>query len=366
MIHIVIGTKAQLVKMAPIMARLEQQQIPYNFIATSQHKEKMDDLLDNFDIKRPDYTLYRDKKDVTSILQMGRWLLSCLWEAWKNKKTIFQNDQSGIVLVHGDTFSTLLGALMGHLAGLKIGHVESGLRSFHLFHPFPEEITRLLTFKLSHIYFCPGQWAVDNLKNETGKKINLGNNTLQDSLQLALAHNANSTINLPEYPFGTVSMHRYENIFSAENLKKCITIIEKIATQHRLLFILHLPTKKQLIKYGLLERLENNASIELRPRYDYFDFIALLKESQFLITDGGSNQEECAYLGHPCLLLRKASERQEGLNQNVLLSNYDDSLITEFMAQPEKWRQDPLANTEPPSQIIVNFCKQWGNSSDNS
>ena len=359
MIHIIIGTKAQLIKMAPVMALLEKKSIPYNFIFTSQHKEKINDLLDNFNLKKPDYILYRGKKDITSTFQMGIWFVSCVVELWRNKITIFKNDKQGIVLVHGDTFSTLLGALMGKLAGLKVGHVESGLRSFNLFHPFPEEITRLLTFKLSNSFFCSSNWAIQNLNNEKGEKINLENNTLIDSVNLALSLSERSNVTIPDKSFGIVSMHRYENIFNRENLDRCIKLIETLANKYPLLFILHLPTEKQLKKFNFYERLKSNPNIEMRPRYDYFDFIALLKKSELLITDGGSNQEECSYIGHPCLLLRQATERQEGLGENVVLSEYDENKALQFIKNLAAYKYPRKKPKRSPSHILVQKCASF-------
>jgi UDP-N-acetylglucosamine 2-epimerase (non-hydrolysing) len=157
MIHVVLGTKAQLIKMAPVMRRLREREIQYNYIATGQHRDTMHDMLTEFELPPPDVTLYTGP-DITKPFQMAKWTASILRRCITSRKEIFGQDKQGIVLVHGDTLSTLLGALAGRLAGLKVGHVESGLRSFHLFDPFPEELTRLLTFRLSHLLFCPGDW----------------------------------------------------------------------------------------------------------------------------------------------------------------------------------------------------------------
>src|SRR3989344_9305855 len=213
MIHIILGTKAQLIKMAPVMQELQKQKIPYNFIFTGQHKETIDDLIDDFNIKKPDYIL-DNNKDVTSIPYMGFWLVKNLYKTLVNKKEIFRNDKNGIVLIHGDTFSTLLGAFMGKVAGLKIGHIESGLRSFNYFHPFPEEITRVLTFKLSDYYFCTGDLTIDNLKRYNGIKINTKENTLFDSLKLAIKNQNKVKIKIPKSIYCIITVHRFENIFN--------------------------------------------------------------------------------------------------------------------------------------------------------
>ena len=142
-IHIVLGTKAQLVKMAPVMVRLTERGIPYRFIHTGQHQATMSEMLEEFELEQPDVVLYSGR-DIVSLPQMALWLLRILFQCLVSRKRVFGEDARGIVLVHGDTFSTLLGALMGRVARLRVGHVESGLRSFDVFHPFPEEITRLL------------------------------------------------------------------------------------------------------------------------------------------------------------------------------------------------------------------------------
>lgn len=353
-IHIVIGTKAQLIKMAPIIHELEKRKIPYNFIFTGQHKETIDDLRENFSIKKPDITLY-EGKDITGIFQMFFWIIRIsLMAIFKKKKIFGKTEKKDILLTHGDTFSTVLGAIMGKLAGIKVGHVESGLRSFHLFHPFPEELNRLITFRLSNYYFCPGEWAINNLKKYKGHKINTKLNTLYDSLQLAIKESEKATVKIPEEKFCIFSIHRFENIFKTDQFKKILKELEETAKSIKVLFILHPPTKKQLEKLKLMEKLINTPNIELRPRYDYFNFINLLSKSEFIITDGGSNQEECFYLGKPCLLMRKTTEREEGLNQNVLISKYDTAITKEFIKNYQKYRIPQNTDTQSPTTIIIN------------
>jgi UDP-N-acetylglucosamine 2-epimerase (non-hydrolysing) len=357
MIHIIVGTKAQLIKMAPIMSTLQKRGMYYNYIFTGQHKETVDDLRANFGIKEPDVVLYKGP-EITNIFQMVTWGFKIIFKVLSNKKNIFKNDKDGIVLNHGDTFSTLLGTLLAKVAGLKSGHVESGLRSYNYFHPFPEEIIRVLVFFMTDYYFCPGDWALGNLKRYKGKKINTHLNTLYDSLIIAKDKN-NNNLDIPGEKFAVASIHRYENIFRLSKLKEVIAIIEDIAKDIKILFIMHPPTKKQLLKHGLFHRLDNNKNIELRPRYDYFSFIELVINSEFLISDGGSNQEEAFFLGKPCLLLRKKTERQEGLKANVVLSGYDKSVIKNFVYNYHKYKKPTIVADVGPSDIIVDNIKRF-------
>jgi|MTBAKSStandDraft_2_1061841.scaffolds.fasta_scaffold30804_3 UDP-N-acetylglucosamine 2-epimerase (non-hydrolysing) len=352
MIHIIIGTKAQLIKMAPIMIRLRDRKIPYNFINTGQHKATMDDMLDDFGLKKPDLTLY-EGPDITSITKMFFWSIRLIQKTIINKKIIFHNDENGIALVHGDTFSTLIGAIMGRIAGLKIGHVESGLRSFNIFHPFPEEITRILTFRLSNILFCPGQWAINNISFYNKKdKINTKANTMFDIIDISLKKERRQD-HVPNIPYGIVSLHRYENIFIKNKFIKIIKILKMVSRQYHLLFILHPPTEKKLHQFNFYEELNSNLNIELRKRYKHSDFLSLLEKAEFIITDGGSLQEESMYIGIPCLLLRKTTERKEGLGENVLLSKFDESLIKNFLHNYIKYRKKPLKMNYSPSNIII-------------
>jgi len=328
--------------------------IDYHLIFTGQHQETIDKLQENFHIKNPDVILHAGK-DIVGIVQMFFWMLKILLKTIFQRKKIFPvNGVNDIVLVHGDTFSTALGAFMGRLAGKKVGHIESGLRSFNIFHPFPEEIIRLVTFRLSDIYYCPGSWAVGNLKKYKGEKINTEINTLYDCLQYAKQRIDEVNVNVPSEKYGVVSLHRFENIFYKQRLGQLVDYLLDISKKYKLIFMLHLPTKKQLVKFDLLGRLEQAENIELRPRYDYFQFIKLVIKSEFVITDGGSNQEESAYLGKPTLIFRKATERQDGLGVNAVISNYDKSLIDSFIDNYSVYNKNAVEIEETPSRIIVN------------
>lgn len=357
MIHIVLGTKAQLVKMAPVMVRLRERDVPYRFVHTGQHQATMNEMLEEFRLKPPDVVLHRGR-DVVSLPRMALWALRILLKCLTSRREIFGDEPRGIVLVHGDTFSTLLGALMGRVAGLRVGHVESGLRSFDLLHPFPEEITRLLVFRLSDSLYCPGAWALANVERHGSERVDTGCNTLSDTLALALQVER-SREHVPEERYAIVSLHRYENIFRRESFQSLIETIEELARERRMLFILHPPTESQIDKFGLRQRLAGNPRIELRPRYTYFDFVTLLESADFVVTDGGSIQEESSYLGLPCLLMRRATERQEGLGDNVVLSNFDPEVVRAFARDPEAHRQPPTAATLHPSDAIVDSALRW-------
>ncbi|MFL0796836.1 MAG: UDP-N-acetyl glucosamine 2-epimerase [Cellvibrionaceae bacterium] len=337
------------------MVELKNRGIEYNFISSGQHKETMDDILNNFSLRGPDITLYKGR-DITSIFQMIIWGIQIIVSSYSNKKKLWKNDPSGIILNHGDTFSTLLGSLIGKLHGIKTAHIESGLRSFNLFHPFPEEITRIITFYLTDFYFTPGEKPLDNLKKFKGTKINTQLNTLYDSLRLT--RHQKCDIAIPKSEYGIVSIHRFENIFNKKRLEQVIELIEHTAVSNKLIFILHKPTLNKLEKFGLLPKLRENKNIELRPRYSYFDFIHLLRPSKFILTDGGSNQEECSYLGKPCFLMRLASEREEGIGKNALIGEYKTEKLNTFLNNIKQFTKPEVNTEKSPTTIIVDHLQK--------
>jgi UDP-N-acetylglucosamine 2-epimerase (non-hydrolysing) len=353
MIHVVIGTKAQLIKMAPVMWAIRDQGSSYRLVLTGQHAETMDEMLDDFRLPRPDLVL-QEKRDVVSVPQMIAWAARLVQRARAGHA--FGGDRRGIVLVHGDALSALVGALMGRRAGLTVGHVESGLRSFRALDPFPEELTRLAVFRLSQVLFCPGKWAVNNVARYRGKRIvDTHANTLRDVL--AAARDWTPRIEVPDGAFAVCTVHRYENVFHRERLSHLLDLICAAADRIPLLFVLHPPTARNLDRFGLRERLARHPNISLRPRYPYFDFAGLLHRARFVMTDGGSNQEEAYYLGLPCLILRTATERPEGLGHNAVLSNLDQTVVDAFVRDPDRYRRPAAPANDSPSERIADTLR---------
>jgi len=358
MISCFIGTRAQLIKMAPVILEIEKRGLPFNLVFTGQHEETMEQLLNDFGIHAARSYLYRGK-EITGIVQMGIWFVRCLWKCLhESDKFVPDSSANGIILVHGDTFSTLLGAIVGRLRGITVAHIEAGLRSGNIFHPFPEELTRRAIFRLSDLAFCPGTWSYDNMKKYRAKRVNSGQNTLLDALAVALAVSKKTTSPFPMNTFGIVSLHRFENIFYSRRLTQIISLLEKAADQYPLIFVLHPATRKKLAQFDLLSKLENNPRIKLLPRMGYVEFVKLMKGARFVITDGGSNQEELSYLGIPTLLMRKATERQEGLATTATLCPYDEQILKRFLQNlPDLPSVAPAINADSPSEIIVDYLE---------
>lgn len=348
-IYFVIGTRAQLIKTAPVMKELGEIGVPFISIYTGQHRETIEDIWQGFDIRPADIDLSRQAKEAATLFHFFIWSFRMFFLLFSPKRILKQGP--GILVTHGDTTTSVWAALLGKIGGCKVAHLESGLRSFSLFHPFPEEINRRLIFFLADYYFCPNDWAVNNLKNFRGRKINTRGNTLIDAVRIASERGSS------QRPIGEkyclVSLHRFENLYPGKKLKDNCDVVQKITKRYRVIFILHPVTKKRLELSGLFGDLAKNPRITFQSRLGFFDFIKVLDNAAFVLTDGGSNQEESSYLGVPCLLLRRRTERIEGLEQNVCLSGYDFVAIDGFVADPEKYRRDRVVGSHRPSALIA-------------
>jgi len=320
-IYVILGTKGQFIKMAPVLRELDKSEVNYKFIHTRQHTKITDDIIKEFNLKKPDLLLSQRKKDVINITDLVFWFLRCLIKNINNKK-IFP--EKGVAIIHGDTESTLLALIIAKLNGLKVAHIEAGLRSYNLLNPFPEEAIRLIVSKFSDYLFAPSDWAVNNLKKEKikGKIFNTKANTVFDSVKLAV--NTKQKIKYLKKPYVVALFHRKETLFVKSKTEFAVGVLEEISKNFNTLFVCHMLTKRKLEKYGLLDKIKNNSKIVFADEYlDYISFMKLVKNSEFTVADGGGLQEETTFLNRPCLLIRKVTERKEGLGKTEYLAKFD-------------------------------------------
>ena len=353
---IVIGTRAQMVKMAPVMRGLQERGIPYWFLHSGQHRETFDDLRRDFGVKPPDLEAVDSTGDAKTLIRFSGWSLQAMTALRRRRRLLPFTD--GYVLIHGDTASTLWGAALARLTNNRVVHVESGLRSFNLLDPFPEELFRLLTFRLTDVYACPDATAANNLARHSGERLTLGGNTLYDSLGIALAADVAPELPIPQGRFGIVSIHRFETLYSRSRLDAVVEGITRAARRSPMLVIAHPPLVHRLRQRNHLEVLQHADDVHVIPRMSYFPFITLLRRSAFVITDGGSNQEELAYLGKPTLVLRSATERQEGLGRNAVMAPVKASSIESFPDQAQQLQAPPLRYAHSPSERLVTWLNQ--------
>ena len=263
------------------------------------------------------------------------------------------------MVTHGDTITTWWAALLGKLFRCKVMHIEAGLRSFKLFDPFPEEINRIITSRLADIYICPGESSLMNLKKYRGEKINTSYNTQADTIDFGLKNCDKAELKLPEKKYVVASIHRYENIFNKERLEHIAGLLEKIAKKFIVIFVLHPATSDQLDKLGLRSRFEKNKNFELVKRFEYLPFIKLIKHAEFVVTDGGGNQEELYFMGKPTLLFRHTTERPDELGKTAVLSKLEEPIVEKFIHQYKNYQQPRVRISTSPSAMIADVLARF-------
>ena len=387
MIHVFLGTKAQYIKTAPLLRLLDAEGVEYRLIDSGQHAALSGGLRDELGVRPPDHLL-AEGEDITRIPQAAWWALKLaakLLSGRKLRAEVF-GGQGGVCVVHGDTPSTLLSTLMAKRAGLAVAHLEAGLRSKHLFHPFPEELIRVVVMRLADLLFAPDQEAVDNLRRMkvTGEVVLLPGNTVVEALHHELglrerarqagaaaegtddaddADDADDSTEVagadgaPVAP-AIVTMHRVENLNRRERVDQLVSLVEYLAARQPVRFVQHGPTIDTLRRRGHDERLRA-AGVELVGLATHGEFVAMLADAPFVITDGGSIQEECALLGTPTLLWRGHTERPDGVGRNVVISGYDRQTIRAFIADPQAYRVDPADTGASPSEVVLEQLRRY-------
>ena len=349
MIHLLIGTKAEYIKTAPAMRELDRRDVPYRLVDLGQHSTLPVSFRTQLGVREPDLRL-DSQTEAASIGDAAKWagrLMKHLRSRRQARQHVF-GGMGGVCLVHGDTPSTIIATLLGRRAGIPVAHLESGLRSESVFHPFPEELTRRAVMRLAHTYFPPNGAAERNLRARFADRdiVPTGHNTSSE----AIGHvwPAEPTTRGP----ALITVHRVENLHRRARLVNLVDTIERLALREPVRFLVHQPTENALREAGLWERVQRSDA-NVGPLIPHDEFIKATASAPWVLTDGGSSQEECAVLGVPTLLWRAATERDEGLGANVVLTNYDAGVVDEVTGDPDRYRRQAERPEVTPSGIVV-------------
>ncbi len=364
MIHVFIGTKAQYIKMVPLLRLMDESGTQYRLIDSGQHARLAGVYRREFGLRDPDLQM-GGARDVESIPQALWWALGLsrllLLSRSRLRREVFAG-HGGVCVVHGDTPTTLLSTLMAKRAGLAVAHVESGLKTHRLLHPFPEEIMRVVVPRLADVLFAPGPVAAENLRRSgvRAKIVEQPHNTVLESVKEAVDGGL-GTQGTPGGAEGEapviVTMHRVENIHRRARREHLVDAVEALAAEMPVRWVLHGPTERALA--GEPRRRLESAGAELVPLAPRQEFLAMVADAPFVITDGGSIQEECAALGVPTLLWCGRTGRPDGLGENVVLGRYDRGILEEFLRDPQRYRRAPRMPEVSPSEQILAELDAW-------
>lgn len=307
----VFGTRPEGIKMAPIIKELEKREDVESIICvTAQHREMLDQVLKIFDIE-PDYDL--------NIFEPGQSLTKITTRALEGLERVIAKEKPDVLLVQGDTTTVFSGALAAFYQGVKVGHVEAGLRSGNIYSPYPEEANRMLTGILAEYHFCPTIRNKENLlrENYPEDKLYITGNTVIDALQYVVKDEYifdNGLLNKIDYENKRVILltsHRRENIGKAmENIFSAVNDIVNKYDDVEVVFPVHLNPRVREIAKGILG---SNEKVHLIDPLDYEPFTNLMNRVYLVVTDSGGLQEEAPTLGKPVLVVREETERPEGI-----------------------------------------------------
>ncbi|CEH35576.1 non-hydrolyzing UDP-N-acetylglucosamine 2-epimerase [Romboutsia lituseburensis] len=308
----IFGTRPEAIKMAPLVKELESRiEIESIVCVTAQHREMLDQVLSTFDIS-PDYDL--------NIMKNGQTLTEITAKSLQQLDEIIKKVKPDIVLVHGDTTTTLSGTLASFYNQVLVGHVEAGLRTYDKYSPYPEEINRQITGIIADMHFAPTEIAKQNLINE-GKKedtIYVTGNTAIDALNTTVRNDYNHKYidNIKSNRLILITAHRRENIGSnMENIFRAIRRIVEEFTDVEVIYPIHLNPLVRKIANNIFEGHER---VKLIEPLDVLDFHNFLNKAYIIMTDSGGIQEEAPSLGKPVLVLRNTTERPEGIEAGTL------------------------------------------------
>lgn len=332
-IMLVFGTRPEAIKMCPLVIELKKHPDVFDtkVCVTGQHREMLDQVLKIFDVV-PDYDL--------NIMQQGQDLYDVTSKVLMGMREVLKEAKPYMVLVHGDTTTSMAAALAAFYQQIPVGHVEAGLRTHNIYSPWPEEMNRQITGRIAYINFAPTQLSRQNLLDEGVKDetITVTGNTVIDALQMIVTKMSSDDglnkvlkdrllsfgYNVERLTYGKklvlITGHRREN-FGEGFLNICNAIKKLAQTYPNVDFVypMHLnPNVRRPIHEVFGEDLTHLGNVFFVEPLEYLEFVYLMKKSAIVLTDSGGIQEEAPGLGKPVLVMRDTTERPEAVEAGTV------------------------------------------------
>jgi UDP-N-acetylglucosamine 2-epimerase (non-hydrolysing) len=326
----VFGTRPEAVKMASLVKVLnDEARIDHKVCVTAQHRDMLDQVLKIFDIV-PDYDL--------DIFEHGQSLSQITERAMKGIEKVIKEFGPDVLLVQGDTTTVFAGALAGFYNGVKVGHLEAGLRSGNIYSPYPEEANRKMTGVMTEYHFAPTETSRDNLlkENYPEDKIFITGNTVIDALLQVVDEDyvfEDQLLNEIDYEnkkLVLLTSHRRENL--GQPMRNIFTAVKRVVEENdhvEVIYPVHLNPKVREIAN---EVFGGNDKVHLIEPVDYLPFANLIGKCHIVVTDSGGIQEEAPSLGKPVLVVRRETERPEGIEAGTAkLAGVEEETVYEML-----------------------------------
>ena len=370
-ILIVIGTRPEAIKMAPLYLTLKSRTDRFQtiFCVTAQHRQMLDQVLNVFGIT-PDIDL--------NLMTAGQDLFDVSAAVLLGMREVIGKYRPDVMLVHGDTTTAFAASIAGFYTGVPVGHVEAGLRTFDMQAPFPEEFNRQVIAKVARWHFAPTKVSLENLIKEgvPESAITVTGNTVIDALHLVLGRleadpvqhaiinnllDSNLLFNWKEAKIILVTGHRRENL--GEGFLQICRAIKELAEKYseiQFVYPVHLNPAVQKPVRAVLAGLDN---VHLIGPLEYEPFVTLLKHSYLVMTDSGGIQEEAPSLGVPVLVMREMTERPEaveagtvrlvGADQKNIVKNVSELLDDPAAYDAMAWAHNPYGDGNSSGRIVA-------------
>ncbi len=367
----ILGTRPEIIKMAPIIDEISKRSIPQIVLHTGQHydKEMSDNFFRDLEIPTPDYNI--NVGSGTHGRQTGLMM--------EGIEKVLLQEKPDIVLVQGDTNAVLAGALVAAKLHIAVGHVEAGLRSFDL--TMPEEINRRAADVCSQMYFIPTEESAINLLAEgySRKNLIITGNTVVDAcfrhLEIAkkkgFEEKALADLDIENMDnIITLTMHRAENVDDEKRVTSIVEALKELDDMN-IIFPIHPRTKNTLKNFGLFDELNDMEHIHIIKPIGYLDFLQLTSLSSLILTDSGGLQEEAITLDVPALTLRYNTERPEtvtaggnilvGADKKAILENVDKIISDKEFCEKMKNAKNPYGDGDAAIKTVDAIEKYYDN-----
>ena len=349
-VSIVLGTRPEIIKMSPIIRECERSKIDYFILHTNQHYSHNMDRIFFRQLNLPDPKYNLDVGSGSQAEQTGKMLIEI--------ERVLENEEPNVVLVEGDTNTVLAGALAACKLGIKVGHVEAGLRSYD--RKMPEEINRVLADHCSDYLFTPTEKAKKILLSEglPEDRVFVTGNTIVDAVYQNIDHANRKRRVLSEFglkPGGyfLATVHRQENVDDKNRFAEILKALELVGEHfyYPVIYPVHPRAVKMMKEFGL----ENN-SVRLIEPLDFLTFLQFERNAKLVLTDSGGVQEETCILGVPCVTLRDNTERPETLEvgSNILAGADSDKILrcaNLMVAKDNSW-ENPFGDGNAGKRIV--------------
>ena len=361
----IFGTRPEAIKMAPVVKALANEDSITSLVCvTAQHREMLDQVLNLFEIE-PDYDL--------NIMKHGQSLTEASSRMLLALEPILKECKPDLVLVHGDTSTTLCGAMAAFYQQIPVGHVEAGLRTHNIYSPWPEEANRQLTSVITKLHFAPTKTSAQHLYDEHNNPnhIYVTGNTVVDALlkvkqkledDLDLRHQVETNFSQLDLTKKRVLItgHRRENFGGGfESICQAIKELAEKYTDYEFVYPVHLNPN---VKEPVNRLLKDLANVKLIEPQDYLPFVYLMSTSHIILTDSGGIQEEAPSLGIPVLVMRDTTERQEaieagtvklvGTHAPTIVAEVSNLIDNEAIYTKMSQAHNPYGNGQSSSEIV--------------